>query len=77
MGKCQNKHCSPISNSSCSDLGSRGDTLKLHDIFHYPRCKCQKQINFTPRQFQFESDGIRNANENIVEETENRWKNFI
>ena len=42
-------HCSPMSNSAWCDLNSRGDLLKLHDLCHNPKCKCQKQITFTPK----------------------------
>ena len=41
-----------MSNAAWCDLNSKADTLKLHDICHNPRCKCQRQITFRPRKFQ-------------------------
>ena len=55
--KCKNKHCSPMSNAAWCDLNSQGDLLKLHDLCHNPKCKCQKIVTFTPEQFQLENIG--------------------
>ena len=41
-----------MSNSQWCDSSSKGVVLKLHDFCHNPKCKCQKQLTFTPRQFQ-------------------------
>ena len=51
--------------SACCDLNSKGDFLKLHDICHNPKCNCQKQINFTPRQFELEGAGFKYTNKNF------------
>ena len=40
--KCKNIHCSAISKAALWDLKSRVDILKLHDFFHNPKSKCQK-----------------------------------
>ena len=50
-----------MSNSAWCDLKNKSDILKLHDICDNPRCKCQKQITFNPRQFQLEGSGFRNT----------------
>ena len=44
---------------------------------HKPNCKCQKQITFTPCQFQLEVSGFKNAMRNVFEGTEKIWNNFI
>ena len=31
---------------------------------HNPKCKCQKQITFTPKQFQLEGAGFKNTMKN-------------
>ena len=59
--KCKNSHYSTMSNSALIDLYNKGDILKLHDIYHNPKSKCQKQITFTPRQFQLEGSGLKST----------------
>ena len=59
-GKCKNRHCSSMSNSDWCDPNSKGDVLNIHDLWHKPKCKCQKQITFTPRNFQMEGGSIKN-----------------
>ena len=58
-GKYKHGHCSSISNSAWCNLNNKGDIPKLHDLCHNPKCECQKQINFTPRQFQLEEAGFK------------------
>ena len=50
-GKCKNKRCSPMSNSACCDLNSKGELMKLHDKCPTPKCNCQKIITFTPHHY--------------------------
>ena len=52
-------HCSAMNNSAWCDLNKNCTVLKLHDMCHNPKCKCQKQITFTPKQFQLESGSIK------------------
>ena len=59
--KCKNGHCSSMSNSAWCDLNSKGDTPKLHDTCQNPKCKCQNQITFTPKQFKLEGSGFKNT----------------
>ena len=49
-GKCEKIHSQSLSNSAWCDLNSYGDILKLHDICHNPRCKCEKE-NFSQGNF--------------------------
>ena len=35
-------------------LNENCTVLKLHDMCHNPKCKFQKQITFSPNQFQLE-----------------------
>ena len=44
-------HRSAMSNSAWCDLNKNCTVLKLHDFCHNPKCKCQKQITFSPNQF--------------------------
>ena len=33
----------------------------LHDMCYNPKCNCQKQLTFNPRQFQLEGSGFKNT----------------
>ena len=46
--KCSHGHRSAMSNSAWCDLNKNCTVLKLHDMCHNPKCKCQKQITFSP-----------------------------
>ena len=54
-----------------------GDVLKLYDVFYNLRCKCQKQIVFTPRQFQLERAGFKSTMEKIFKGTGKMWICFL
>ena len=58
-GKGKTNLCSPISNSAWCNLSSKGEILKLHEMCPYHKSKSQKQIVFTPRQFQIERVGFK------------------
>ena len=47
-----------MSNGACCDLNSMGNILLLHHICPNPKYKCQKQVTFTPREFQMEGSGF-------------------
>ena len=64
-----------MSKSEWCDLNSQGDLLNLHDLCHNPKCKCQKQITFTQRQFQLEGSGFKYYEK--IEGTEKVWTIFI
>ena len=63
-GKIRNKHCSSMSDSAWCDLNSRGDISQLHDICSNPKCKCQKIITFTPRQYMLKGGSTKNFQRN-------------
>ena len=56
--KCTRGHRSAMSNSAWCDLNKNCTVFKLHDVCHNPKCNCQKQITFSPRQFQLEGNGF-------------------
>ena len=58
-GKCTHGHRSAMSNSAWCDLNKTCTVLKLHDMCHNPKCKCQKMITFTSNQFQLEGGSIK------------------
>ena len=60
-----------MSNSARCDLNKKCTVLKLHDMCLNPKCNCQKQITFSPRQFLLEGGGIKNTLKNIQGISEN------
>ena len=51
--------------------------LKLHDMCHNPKCIYQKQITFTPNQFQLEGNGFKNTMKKIFQGSQGAWKKFL
>ena len=51
-----------MSNSAWCDLNKNCTVLKLHDKCHNSKGKCQKQITFSPKQFQLEGAGFKKKN---------------
>ena len=49
--KFKHGHRSAMSNSAWCYSNKDSIVLKLHDIYHIPKCNCQKQITFSPKQF--------------------------
>ena len=76
-GKCKNGHCSGMSTSAWTDLNANGTLLKLHDMCPNARCKCQKQITFTPNQFQLEGSGFKDKMKKIFKGSEKAWNKFL
>ena len=50
---------------------------KLHDMCHNPKCNCQKQINFSPRQFQLEGNGFKNTMIKTFKGSQTAWNKFL
>ena len=75
--KCTHGHRSATSNSAWCDLNKNCTVLKLHDMCHNPKCKCQKQITFTPNQFQLEGAGFKNKLKLIFKGTQTAWNKFL
>ena len=68
--KCTHAHRSATSNSAWCDLNKNCTVLKRHDMCHDPKCKCQKQITFTRRQFQLEGGSIKSKLQKIFKGTQ-------
>ena len=66
-----------MSNSARCDLNKKCTVLKFHDMCHNPKCRCQKQITFSPNQFQLERSGFKNTMKKILERTRAAWNNFL
>ena len=75
--KCTHRHRSAMSNSAWCDLNKNCTLLKLHDMCHNAKCKCQKQITFTPNQFQLEGAGFENTMKKIFKGSQMAWNKFI
>ena len=43
---------------------------------HNPKCNCQKQITFTPKQFQLEGNGFKNTMKKIFKGSQTAWNKF-
>ena len=50
-----------MSNLSQCDLNERDDLLKVQVMYPNPKCKSQKENNFTPYQFQLERVGFKSV----------------
>ena len=44
---------------------------------HNHKCKCQKQITFTPNQFQLEIGSIKSKMKSIFKGTQTAWSKFL
>ena len=75
--KCSHGHRSAMSNSAWCDLNKSCTVLKLHDMCNNPKCKCQKQITFTPKQFQLEGGLIKSKLQKIFKGTQTAWNKFL
>ena len=75
--KCTHGHRSAMSTSAWCDLKKNCTVLKLHNMCHNPNCKCQKQITFSPKQFQLEGGSIKIKLKSIFEGTKTAWDNFL
>ena len=76
-GKCTHGHRSAMSNSAWCDLNKNCTVLKLHDMCHNPKCKCQKQITFTPNQFQLEGAGFKSTMKKLFKGSQQAWSRFL
>ena len=75
--KCSHGHWSAMSSSAWCDLNKNCTVLKLHDMCHNPKCKCQKQILFSPNQFQLEGAGFKNTMKKIFKGSQTAWNKFL
>ena len=44
---------------------------------HNPKCKCQKQITFNPKQFQLQGGSIKSKLQKNFRGTQTAWNKFI
>ena len=75
--KCTQGHRSAMSNSAWCDLNKKCTVLKLHDFCHNPKRKCQKQITFSPNQFQLEGAGFKNTMKKLFKGSQTAWNKFL
>ena len=66
-----------MSNSAWCDFNKNCTVLKLHDMCHNPKCKCQKQITFSPNQFQLEGAGFKNTMKKIFKGSQTARNKFL
>ena len=66
-----------MSNSAWYDLNKDCTVLKLHDMCHNSKRNCQKQITFSPKQFQLEGAGFKNTMKKIFKGSQTAWNRFL
>ena len=75
--KCTYGHRLAMSNSAWCDLNKNCTVLKLHDMCNNPKCNCQKQITFTPKQYMLEGNGSKNTMKKIFKGSQITWNKFL
>ena len=75
--KCTHGPRSAMSNSAWCDLNKKCSVLKIHDFCHNQKCKCQKQITFSPNQFQLEGAGFKNTMKKRFKGNQTAWNKFL
>ena len=66
-----------MSSSASCDLNKIFTVLKLHDFWPNPKCECQKQITFSPNQFQLEGASFENRMKKKFKGSQTTWNKFI
>ena len=66
-----------MSSSAWCDSNKLCSVLKLHDMRHNLKCNCQKQITFTPKQFQLENGSIKSKLQKIFKGTKAARNKFL
>ena len=66
-----------MSNSASFDLNKDCALLKFYDMCHNPKCNYQKQITFTPGQFQLEGGSIKCKLKYFFKGTQTAWNKFL
>ena len=74
--KCTHGHRSAMSNSTSCDLNKNCTVLKLHDMCHNPKFKCQKQITFSLNLFQLEGAGFKKTMKKFFKGSQTTWNKF-
>ena len=73
---CKHGHRAPKIKSAWCDINKDCTGLKLHDMCHNTICNCQKQITFSPKQFQLEGASFKKTKEKIFTRSQTAWNNF-
>ena len=60
-----------MNNSASGHSSGKCTVLRLHDMCHNPKFKCEKQITFTPKQIQLEGNGFKNTKKKFSRELKN------
>ena len=66
-----------MSNLAWCDLNKICNVLKLHVIWQNSKCDWQKQITFTPKQFQLEGGSIKSKLQKFFKGTQTAWNKFL
>ena len=66
-----------MSNSAWCDLDKNCTMLKIHDMCHNPKCKCQEQKTFGPSLFQLEGAGFKKTMKKIFKGSQTAWNKFL
>ena len=74
---CTHGHRSAMSNSAWCDLYTICTALKLHDMCHNPKRKCQKQVTFSPNEIQLEGAGFKNTMKKKFKGSPTAWNKFL
>ena len=75
--KCDHGHRSAMTNSAWCDLNKNCTVLNIHVMCHNPKCSCQKQITFSPKQYMLEGNGFQNTLKKIYRGSEKAWNKFL
>ena len=65
-----------MSNIAWCDLDN-SNFLRIHVYCPNPKCKCQKQIRFSPKQFVHEGAGFKNKMKKIFKGSQTAWNKFL
>ena len=71
--KCKHGHRSAMSNSAWCDLKKNCTVSNLHDMYHNPKCNCQKQFTFTPKLVQLEGGSRKDKLQKLFKVSQTAW----
>ena len=63
--------------SAWCDLNKDGTILKVDGMCPNRKCSCQKQVTFTPKQFQFEGKGFKNTIRKTFKGSQKAWDKLL
>ena len=66
-----------MSNAAWCDLNSKRHNRELQDVRPNPKCKCQKQIEFSPTEYQLEGSGFKYELQKVLEKTRTPWNKSL